>query len=66
MIIITLLKIFNRTIQNENAEDEIRQLQAKIEILMSENKKANAKATSQNETPKEPVNYINYIIIEMD
>ncbi|OUM66642.1 hypothetical protein PIROE2DRAFT_6058, partial [Piromyces sp. E2] len=43
--------IFNRTVQNENAEDEIQQLQAKIELLTNENKKASAKTESRKETP---------------
>ncbi|ORX56126.1 hypothetical protein BCR36DRAFT_410156 [Piromyces finnis] len=43
--------IFNRTIQNENAEDEIRQLQAKIEILTNENKKESSKTGSRKNSP---------------
>eukprot|EP00833_Pecoramyces_ruminatium_P007260 jgi/Orpsp1_1/1181292/evm.model.c7180000076620.1 len=46
--------IFNRTVQNENAEDEIRQLQAKIEILMNENKKASAQSGSRKTSPSTP------------
>jgi len=33
--------IFNRTIQNENAEDEIRQLQAKLDMLINTTKEEN-------------------------
>ncbi|ORX81865.1 hypothetical protein BCR32DRAFT_293031 [Anaeromyces robustus] len=46
--------VFNRTIQNENAEEEIRQLQAKIEILTNENKKASAQTGSRKESPNTP------------
>jgi hypothetical protein len=39
--------IFNRTVQNENAEEEIRQLQAKIDVLTNGDKKNTDQTKSQ-------------------
>ncbi|ORY39805.1 hypothetical protein LY90DRAFT_672360 [Neocallimastix californiae] len=46
--------IFNKTVQNENAEDEIKQLQSKINLLMNENKKI----STRKFTPASPSNDI--------